>query len=67
MLLIFDEASAVPDSIWEVSEGALTDEGTEIIWCCFGNPTRNTGVFGSASASSGTAGPADRWTAELLL
>lgn len=45
VLLIFDEASAVPDSIWEVSEGALTDEGTEIIWCCFGNPTRNTGRF----------------------
>ena len=45
VLLIFDEASAIPDAIWEVSEGALTDAGTEIIWCCFGNPTRNTGRF----------------------
>jgi hypothetical protein len=45
ILLIFDEASAIPDVIWEVSEGALTDEGTEIIWCVFGNPTRNTGRF----------------------
>ncbi len=45
ILLIFDEASAIPDLIWEVSEGALTDEGTQIIWCVFGNPTRNTGRF----------------------
>jgi hypothetical protein len=45
VLLIFDEGSAIPDVIWEVSEGALTDEKTEIIWCVFGNPTRNTGRF----------------------
>ncbi|MDA8306863.1 MAG: terminase [Deltaproteobacteria bacterium] len=45
ILLVFDEASAIPDVIWEVSEGALTDEGTEIIWCVFGNPTRNSGRF----------------------
>lgn len=45
VLLIFDEASAIPDIIWEVSEGALTDADTEIIWCAFGNPTRNTGRF----------------------
>ena len=45
ILLIFDEASAIPDLVWEVSEGALTDEGTQIIWCVFGNPTRNTGRF----------------------
>lgn len=45
VLLMFDEASAIPDVIWEVSEGALTDADTEIIWCCFGNPTRNTGRF----------------------
>ena len=45
ILLVFDEASAIPDNIWEVSEGALTDEGTEIIWAAFGNPTRNTGRF----------------------
>lgn len=45
ILLVFDEASAIPDLIWEVSEGALTDSNTEIIWCCFGNPTKNTGRF----------------------
>lgn len=45
ILLIFDEASAIPDTIWEVSEGALTDKDTEIIWAVFGNPTRNSGRF----------------------
>lgn len=45
ILMIFDEASAIPDSIWQVTEGALTDENTEIIWCVFGNPTRNDGKF----------------------
>jgi hypothetical protein len=43
VLLLFDEASAVPDKIWEVSEGAMTTPGA--IWCVFGNPTRNTGRF----------------------
>ena len=45
VLLIFDEASAIPDSVWEVSEGALTDADTEIIWIVCGNPTRNSGRF----------------------
>jgi hypothetical protein len=48
VVVIFDEASAVHDKIWEVTEGALTDEDTEIIWCVFGNPTRNTGRFRQA-------------------
>jgi len=45
ILIIFDEASAIGDKIWEVITGALTDEGTEIIWLAFGNYTRNTGRF----------------------
>lgn len=45
VLLVFDEASAIPDVIWEVSEGALTDANTEILWLVCGNPTRNTGRF----------------------
>lgn len=45
VLLIFDEASEIPDVIWETAEGALTDADTEIIWCVFGNPTRNIGRF----------------------
>lgn len=45
ILIVFDEASAIPDVIWEVTEGALTDEDTQILWVAFGNPTRNTGRF----------------------
>jgi hypothetical protein len=45
IILVFDEASAISDVVWEVAEGALTDEETEIIWVVFGNPTRNTGRF----------------------
>jgi len=43
VLMIFDEASAVADCIWEVCEGAMTTPGA--MWICFGNPTRNTGRF----------------------
>lgn len=45
IVIIFDEASGIDDKIWEVTEGALTDENTEIIWIAFGNPTRNLGRF----------------------
>jgi hypothetical protein len=44
-IIIFDEASAIPDKIWEVTEGAMTDPRS--IWCVFGNPTKNTGRFKS--------------------
>jgi hypothetical protein len=40
---LFDEASAVPDKIWEVAEGGKTDG--EPMHFVFGNPTRNTGAF----------------------
>lgn len=45
ILVIFDEASAIDDKIWEVAEGALTDANTQIIWCRYGNPTRTSGAF----------------------
>ena len=45
IIVIFDEASAIDDKVWDTTEGALTDENTEIIWLAFGNPTRNTGRF----------------------
>ena len=45
ILLVFDEASAIADTIWETAEGALTDADTEIIWVAFGNPTRTSGRF----------------------
>ncbi len=43
VLMIFDEASAIDDVIWETAEGALTTPGA--IWAVFGNPTRNSGRF----------------------
>lgn len=45
ILIIFDEASAIPNIIWETAEGALTDENTQILFICFGNPTRNDTRF----------------------
>jgi len=45
LLLVFDEASAIAEPIWETAEGALTDANTEIVWVAFGNPTRNGGRF----------------------
>lgn len=43
VLVLYDEASAIDDIIWEVSEGAMTERGA--LWLALGNPTRNTGRF----------------------
>ncbi len=48
IVVIYDEASGIIPKVWEVTLGALTDEGTEIIWLAFGNPTQNTGSFREA-------------------
>lgn len=45
LVIILDEGSAIDDKVWEVIEGALTDEETEILWLVYGNPTRPTGRF----------------------
>jgi hypothetical protein len=42
---LFDEASAIPEPIWDTIEGALTDADTELFWAAFGNPTRAAGRF----------------------
>lgn len=43
VLMIFDEASAIDDTIWTAADGAMTTTGA--MFLCFGNPTRNTGRF----------------------
>lgn len=43
VLVLFDEASAIADVIWDVIEGAMTTPGAR--WLAFGNPTKNTGRF----------------------
>jgi len=53
---LFDEASAIPDRIFEVAEGGLTDGEPTLF--LFGNPTRNkTGKFYHCSYGS----EQDRW------
>ena len=42
-LIIYDEGSAIDDTIWSATEGAMTTTGA--IWVAFGNPVRNTGRF----------------------
>lgn len=43
VMVLYDEASAVSDKIWEVTKGAMATTGA--IWVATGNPTRNTGHF----------------------
>ena len=59
IIIVMDEASAIPDLIHEVTEGALTDKDTEILWFMFGNPTRNKGRFREAFDGGRFA---HRWT-----
>jgi hypothetical protein len=43
--MIYDEASGIPDGIWEAGDGCMTDANTERIWCVFGNPNLPKGRF----------------------
>lgn len=45
MMFVVDEASGVPDEIYEVMEGAMTDVGNKAL--LVGNPTRTHGFFHS--------------------
>lgn len=44
-MLIFDEASGIPQKIWDVSEGFFTEPVAPRFWFVFSNPRRNTGPF----------------------
>lgn len=46
LLFIVDEASGVNDGMFEVIDGALTNEGARLVMV--GNPTRNNGYFYNA-------------------
>ena len=37
--------NVIPDVIWDTVQGALTDDGTEIIWIVCGQRTRSSGRF----------------------
>lgn len=57
---VFDEASAIPDKIFEVAEGGLTDG--EPMMFMFGNPTRNSGKFHRSVFGL----ERDRWTTRTI-
>lgn len=57
---LFDEASAVPDEIWDAAEGGLTD-GEPMIFA-WGNPTRNQGKFHRIVFGSDR----DRWKQRII-
>lgn len=44
-MLIYDEASGIPQKIWDVSEGFFTEPVVPRFWFVFSNPRRNTGPF----------------------
>ncbi|WP_051013707.1 hypothetical protein [Pararhodospirillum photometricum] len=43
LMFVIEEASGVPDAVFEVAEGALSGPGARLLMV--GNPTRNTGFF----------------------
>ncbi|WP_413205366.1 hypothetical protein [Rhodospirillum sp. A1_3_36] len=43
LMFVIEEASGVPDAVFEVAEGALSSPGARLLMV--GNPTRNTGFF----------------------
>ena len=45
MMVIFDEASGIPDAIWPVAGGFFTEDTPHRFWFAFSNPRRNSGYF----------------------
>jgi len=62
IMFLFEEASPIPQEIFRVTNGALTDAGTQKIFFCIGNPTLNTGPF--YEAVFGTQ--RDRWSSRVI-
>ena len=45
MMVIFDEASGIPDGIWSVASGFFTEPIVHRYWFAFSNPRRGSGYF----------------------
>ena len=45
MMVVFDEASGIPDPIWAVAAGFFTENILDRYWLAFSNPRRNSGYF----------------------
>jgi hypothetical protein len=62
MMVIFDEASGIPDSIWSVAAGFFTENILDRYWFAFSNGRRNTGYFYEAVDGS----KRDFWESEKI-
>lgn len=62
MMVIFDEASGIPDSIWAVAAGFFTENILDRYWFAFSNGRRNTGYFYEAVDGS----KRDFWESEKI-
>ncbi len=45
VMLIYDEASGIDDTIWSVAAGFFTENTPHRFWLAFSNPRRNAGYF----------------------
>ncbi len=45
LLVLYDEASGIPEAIWVVTEGFFTEPVLHRYWFVFSNPRRPTGAF----------------------
>jgi hypothetical protein len=45
VMLIYDEASGIDDTIWSVAAGFFTENTPNRFWLAFSNPRRNAGYF----------------------
>jgi hypothetical protein len=61
MMVIFDEASGIPDGIWSVAAGFFTEKILDRYWFAFSNPRRNTGYFFETFH-----GKRDFWNAKVI-
>ena len=61
MMVIFDEASGIPDTIWSVASGFFTEKILDRYWFAFSNPRRNSGYFFETFHSK-----RDFWDTEII-
>lgn len=45
MMVLMDEASGIPDTIFSVTKGFFTEKSIHRYWMCYSNPRRNSGAF----------------------
>jgi hypothetical protein len=56
VLVVYDEASMIPESIWRATDGMLNDAETQTIWIVCGNGVRLDGRFRQCFAGGKFAG-----------